>query len=102
MTWFESKLLVLRGTIQRHSSRVEEWQHPVSQRNYVWASQDFKYLGSMGYNGECGEGWCKQLGNGGRNVSGVASWEKEKTINKNDRRGLQKGGKTSNDVVVWV
>lgn len=105
MTWFESKLLVLRRTIQRHCSRVEEWQHPVSLRNYIGASQDFKYLGSMGYNGKCGEevvekDGASSLETGGETCQVWPFVEKEKTINQNDRRGLQKGGKTSNGVLV--
>lgn len=46
-----------------------------------------------------GERWCKQLGNGWRKVSGAAALEKEKTIDKNDRRGLQKGEKMNSDDV---
>lgn len=105
MTRFESKLLVLRRTIQRHCSKVKEWQHPISLRNYTGASQDFKYLGSMGYNGKCGEEVVEKDGASSLETSGELCqvWpagEKEKTINKNDRRDLQKGGKTSKGVLV--
>lgn len=59
----------------------------------------FPVLRAIGYNGDCGgEAVLAARKWEEKSVRCVRSSEKEKTINKNDRRTLQKGEKTRRDV----